>query len=344
MHKLTDDELNQVQEALQNRDWLKKEPQSPEAQAFDQSASQPSGPWFPTLPETKASVVNGDTDDGLKQPSLNGFREPTWWVRKSPSWMHYGTPDEPRIAEASKGFPEFRSFIEPCIGLDCAGYLLEHSGPNGSWSSRCECPYHGFKWARLHMTDVEKRQDIQARLYAAEIPARFRNWTFDSYPLKGDNFNWCYDFANAGIAGRLSLVLMGPFGTGKTGLAISILRKHIEEHGGRGLFANVATLFEEMKALFGKEGETSAYLQRATNVPLLILDDLGAEKPSDWVTSQLYHIINTRLANERPTVITTNLTEQGLIGQVGERTFERLKPPWYSVIMVDGPNLRDMAA
>lgn len=257
--------------------------------------------------------------------------------------MHYGTPDDPKVRTAEKGFPEFRSFVEPCIGLECPGYLLEHSGPNGSWHGQRECPYHGFKWARVRMTDVEKRQEMQGRLHAAEIPAQFRNWTFDSYPLKGDYFNWCYWYANAGIAGKSSLLLMGPFGTGKTGLAISILRKHIEEHGGRALFANVATLFEEMKALFGRDGETSAYLQRATNVPLLILDDLGAEKPSDWVVSQLYHIINTRLTNERPTVITTNLTEEGLIKQIGERTFERLKPPGYSVIVVDGPNLRDVA-
>ena len=57
---------------------------------------------------------------------------------------------------------------------------------------------------------------------------------------------------------------------------------------------------------------------------MLILDDLGAEKPSDWVKEQLYVIINRRYENMLPTIITTNCTMNELKDRIGERTASRI--------------------
>jgi DNA replication protein DnaC len=75
------------------------------------------------------------------------------------------------------------------------------------------------------------------------------------------------------------------------------------------------------------------------NVHLLVLDDLGAERATEWVAGQLYTILNHRLINNKPTIVTTNLDTEELSAQLGQRTVERLKS--YRVIHVGGGNLRD---
>lgn len=299
--------------------------------------------WRPGPLPPEEGAVEGE----FRQPSGGINRDKNWWVRKSLPWALYGSPDNPRveIVRNKAGQPvEVRSYIEPCAGLDCPGFVLEHRGPGGAWVNGRECPYHGFKWQRNKLSSDERRQDLEGRLYAACIPGRMRNWTFYTFPRQdGPVWQLCMDYANAGVPQGMSLLLIGSYGTGKTGLAISILRKRIEEHAGRGLFVNVADLFEEMKALFGKEGETSAFLQRVTNVPLLVLDDMGAEKSGTWVETQLYYLLNARVTQGRPTIVTTNLALEDLVGHLGQRTVERLKPPWYRIVEVEGPNLRDVA-
>jgi DNA replication protein DnaC len=64
--------------------------------------------------------------------------------------------------------------------------------------------------------------------------------------------------------------------------------------------------------------------RKLTTVDLLHIDDLGAEKRSDWVLEQLYALINERYENERAILVTTNLNEPELIDQIGRRTVSRL--------------------
>jgi DNA replication protein DnaC len=65
-------------------------------------------------------------------------------------------------------------------------------------------------------------------------------------------------------------------------------------------------------------------INKAETAPILILDDLGAEKISDWVREQLYIIINRRYENMLPTIVTTNCTTAELVERLGERTVSRL--------------------
>ena len=73
-------------------------------------------------------------------------------------------------------------------------------------------------------------------------------------------------------------------------------------------------------------GEDSylAFFERLTSVDLLHIDDLGAEKRSDWVLEQLYAIVDERYGSQRAMVVTTNLPETDLEEQIGQRTVSRL--------------------
>ncbi len=126
-------------------------------------------------------------------------------------------------------------------------------------------------------------------------------------------------------AGR-GLWFYGDVGTGKTSLAMLISKAAIE--AGRSVAVySVPHLLADIKETY-EDGSGRSYLElfrRLCAVDLLHLDDLGAEKRTEWVLEQLYSIVNERWQDERSIVVTTNLTDlDELREQVGSRTVSRL--------------------
>ncbi len=103
------------------------------------------------------------------------------------------------------------------------------------------------------------------------------------------------------------LVLLGQTGCGKTHLAAAIAGYRLEAGDGV-CFANVADLLDELRATFapGAAERFDAAFTRLREVPLLILDDLGAQHSSPWAEEKLYQMLNHRHLGRLPTVITTN--------------------------------------
>ncbi len=120
------------------------------------------------------------------------------------------------------------------------------------------------------------------------------------------------------------LLLTGDCGTGKTHLAVAILRETAEA-GIPGMFVVVPDLLAKMKASFNtKDGKAAELVEAAKNAPLLVLDDLGAEDPKVWVIELIYVLINHRYEHMLPTIITTNY-DGTKIGEVfGKRIQSRL--------------------
>lgn len=116
------------------------------------------------------------------------------------------------------------------------------------------------------------------------------------------------------------IFFFGPAGTGKTHLAVKIAQ---EVEGTR--FVKVPKLLLSLKANFDGQGyENEQIIQRLANTPILILDDLGAEKATEWVAETLYILIDERYGNMKPTVITSNFSLSELAERLGDRIVSRI--------------------
>jgi DNA replication protein DnaC len=104
------------------------------------------------------------------------------------------------------------------------------------------------------------------------------------------------------------LCLIGPPGIGKTHIAVSVLRAVVTEKGAKGLFYDVRDLLRMIRSTYNPVVRTAEMdiLRPVMEAELLVLDDLGAEKPSEWVEETMNLIVNTRYNERRPTIFTTN--------------------------------------
>src|SRR5918992_1915060 len=110
-------------------------------------------------------------------------------------------------------------------------------------------------------------------------------------------------------AGR-GLWFDGPVGTGKTSLAI-LVAKAAKDAGRSYAVFPVPRLLAEIKRTFDRDASDSymGFFRRLCTVDLLVLDDLGAEKQTEWVLEQLYSIVNERWQDRRSIVVTTNFPD-----------------------------------
>jgi len=117
------------------------------------------------------------------------------------------------------------------------------------------------------------------------------------------------------------LFLFGPAGTGKTHLAVKIAQEVDSEVK----FVKIPKLLFSFKANYNGQGhENEQIIERLSKVPLLILDDLGAEKASEWVAETLYILIDERYGNMKPTVLTSNYSPSELAERLGDRIVSRI--------------------
>lgn len=170
--------------------------------------------------------------------------------------------------------------------------------------------------------------------------ASFGTWLPDngSPRLKAQNYivSWPSE--------RFILLLSGPPGRGKSHLAVSVLRAAWERHGKRGQFHLVPELLDRLRRTNDPESRTEtaddvhAQVQRA---PLVVLDDLGTERVTEYAEEQLFRLIDHRCTHMLPMVITTNLAMFSL----NKRLQSRLTDVHHSVIVeIDGKRFPDRRA
>lgn len=117
-----------------------------------------------------------------------------------------------------------------------------------------------------------------------------------------------------------NLVLLGPVGTGKTHAAVAALRLASEA----GCSIAFSPVVELLDALRPGHDDSNDRLRTLTEVRVLLLDDLGAEKSTEWTHERLYALVNRRWLERRATIVTSNLTPEQLEESVDKRLYSRL--------------------
>ena len=160
----------------------------------------------------------------------------------------------------------------------------------------------------------------------------FKECTFEAYD-ESTGFaaykHMCERYAyNFNKDTSIGLVLHGSLGVGKTHLATAIGNFLVYEMGVSCYFAPVASLMRDIQKSFKKKpgDDTPDYEYLCKTVDLLILDDLGRQKNSEWSEQILFDIIDSRYRQKKPIVITTNLNPEGYSFQenIGDAAVSRL--------------------
>jgi len=175
----------------------------------------------------------------------------------------------------------------------------------------------------------QRRSRARARSLEAVIPRRYAGVSFDRPPVT-DMPDPVVDAVRRyvrHIGQRLDegrgLWLVGDVGTGKTTLAM-LASKAALDIGRTVAIYSLPRLLNVIRQTIDSEAGMLDYLDRLTAVDLLHVDDLGAEKTTEWVLEQLYTIVNARYEAQRAIVATTNLMPEDLAEQIGARTVSRL--------------------
>jgi DNA replication protein DnaC len=194
----------------------------------------------------------------------------------------------------------------------------------------------------------------QAKLFeSARIPCRYERCSLANYqPAPGNGtqlqaFNYAFKLVDQYPAVERGLLLMGPVGTGKTHLSAAILRGLIEK-GIACLFYEFGALLKEIQGSYNPVSQTSELkvLAPVYEAEVLVLDELGASKPTDWVRDTMMQIINTRYNDRKLTIFTTNYADER--SQTAEETLEdrigvRLRSRHYEMcktVKVEGEDYR----
>ena len=184
--------------------------------------------------------------------------------------------------------------------------------PKLAWAVPCDC------------SEADRASRSLAR---ARIPRRYEHCDFENFETdvwEGGQEGTAWDrslsqakliaqaFAqNYPAGGETGLLLMGPCGVGKTHLAVAALRE-LMVRGHQARFYDYRELLKELQASYDPDHPVSemGVLEPVLKAEILLLDDLGASKPSQWALDTIGHILNKRYNENRVTLLTTNYLDR----------------------------------
>lgn len=209
-------------------------------------------------------------------------------------------------------------------------------------TGRETCPMHppgfflGYTFdTALHFSMERCMKDViyydrlrrERLLQSSRIPANLLTKTFANFTLTAGNKS-AFGAAVVAADSDRGLILAGDTGTGKSHLAAAIMNERLEQ-GREAIFVTVPELMADIRRVMKAEQETSDLLELVKTADLLIMDDMGAEKVTEWVVEQLFVVVNARLNGQKQTVVTTNYQPAELIDRIGgiggQRIVSRLR-------------------
>ncbi len=227
---------------------------------------------------------------------------------------------------------------------------VENKGRTEERATRCEC-FLRMQGGRL--------------LEAARIPRRYRHCELSNFEHEGP----FRSLASAYMAAQrfvqefplesAGLLLTGPIGSGKTHLAVGIAKELISQKATGCLFYDYRELLKEIQNSYNASVQVTEMevLRPVFEAEVLVMDELGAAKPTEWVWDTVSHILNTRYNDKRTTIITTNYQDLPPVGvepegravrasreeTLGDRIGERMRSRLHEmcrVVRVEGEDFR----
>lgn len=247
-------------------------------------------------------------------------------------------PPENPVAPSAEPENRFGLGDPDCPVCHGAGFVIRESDPADPASgvmAACSCR-------------VKKYESAGKRVKALNANlGGYEQMTFDNFNAEGrgqlrpeqkTNLAYARDCAMKFAENPADwLLYTGRYGTGKTHLAAAVANRALEK-GIDLIFQPVPDLLDQLRMSYGNPGESyEDRFEKYRTVPLLVLDDLGAQSPTAWAEEKLYQIINYRYVNRLPTVITSNVNMRDVDGRIASR----LRDPMVNHIVMSVPDYRD---
>lgn len=172
----------------------------------------------------------------------------------------------------------------------------------------------------------DRVENIEMYLKTIGIGRRYLTCSFESFKGGEIYVNECKKFLHNGKSNGKSLFITGAYGCGKTHLAVAICREllKLKTHPSI-IFKTGAELLLDIRKSFGNDNTSEdEVVSTYTNPDVLVIDDLGAEKATDWARTTLYVIIDRRDREMLPTIITSNLSLMEIKDILGGRIASRI--------------------
>lgn len=226
----------------------------------------------------------------------------------------------------------------PFNQCDGSGYVHVEDEDGRYWTNECRCLV------------VRRQQARIERLFeAARVPRRYQGKHLENFDPQWQRGAWQIArrfvdrFDELRAEGKNGICFMGTPGTGKTHLAYGILQSLLAR-GVPGICGSVPDLLDLLRPAGPgddrRQAEAAERLELLKHADLVALDDLGAERSTEWATERLYVILNARYSDQLATVITTNVLLEDLEGLPGwGRIVSRLFEMCH-LVRLDGPDYR----
>jgi DNA replication protein DnaC len=220
---------------------------------------------------------------------------------------------EPPLSAASAGGQQQGCPLGLCDG---SGFIVDEAT---NTATDCAC-----RPARI--------ASARTRSLEGRIPRRYQGVSFDRPPVSDlartapeqvRTVRRYIGSIEANLDSGRGMWIQGDVGTGKTTLAMLVSKSALDAGRSVAIYS-LPRLLNLLREAMNSEGGLLDFMDRLTAVDVLHIDDLGAEKSSDWVLEQLYSIVNARYESERAIIATTNLMPDELSEALGQRTVSRL--------------------
>src|SRR6185312_302931 len=207
---------------------------------------------------------------------------------------------------------------------------------------------------RFVRCDCWRENLSRQRLTEANIPKRYLHCTLHNFTAYNESLDRAVAqakrVADAFPDVQRGLFLEGQPGVGKTHLAVAVLKQAIQTTGARGLFYDTRDMLRVIRSTYDPSTRTTELdiLRPVMTAELLVLDDLGAEKTSEWVDETMNLIVNTRYNERRLTIFTSNYPDipdetepNSLLFRIGFRMRSRLHE-MCEFLVLDGADYREL--